>query len=51
MADNTGSSLAPLTEDAFLADRMAFWQSFTGFTFVSVIILAVILIAMAIFLV
>ena len=49
MADNTASSLAPLTEDAFLADRMSFWKSFTGFTFVSVIVIVLLLVGLAIF--
>ena len=42
---------APLTEDAFLADRQRFWGSFTTFTLVSVIFLVVLLVLMAIFLV
>lgn len=42
---------APLTEEAFLADRQKFWGDFTGFTTGSVIAVVVLLIAMAIFLV
>ena len=40
----------PVTEDAFLADRQAFWNSFTSFTTGSVIAIAVLLILMALFL-
>lgn len=50
MADIPSSSPAPLTEDAFLADRQKFLSSFIGFTTGSVIFLAVLLILMAIFL-
>ncbi len=28
----TAATLAPVTPDAFMADRMAFWGRFTGFT-------------------
>jgi hypothetical protein len=51
MADTTTSrSLAPITEDAFIADRQAFWKSFTGFVLTSVISVVVILVLLAIFL-
>jgi hypothetical protein len=43
-------SLSPITEEAFLADRQSFWNSFTSFTIGSVIAVAVILILMALFL-
>ena len=42
---------APLTEDAFLADRQRFWGAFTNFTLVSLITVVVILVLMTIFLV
>ncbi len=51
MAQPPISSPAPLTEDAFLADRQKFWSAFTGATTVTVILLAVLLILMTIFLV
>ena len=52
MADTLPSTTpAPLTEDAFLADRQRFWGSFTHFTLVSVIFLVVLIVLMAIFLV
>ncbi len=52
MADLPRSySAAPLTEDAFLADRQRFWGGFTTFTLISVIFLVVLLVLMAIFLV
>ncbi len=44
------SGAAPLTEDAFLADRQRFWGSFTGLILSAVIGLVVLLIVMAIFL-
>ena len=48
MAQAPGAS--PITEQAFLADRQSFWNSFTTFTLGSVIAVAVILILMALFL-
>ena len=55
MADHapttTMQQAAPLTEEAFLADRQHFWGSFTRFTFVGVICIVIALILMAIFLV
>ncbi len=45
------TALPPVTEDAFLADRTAFWSSFTGFTKVSVIAIVVLLLLMLVFLV
>lgn len=42
---------APLTEDAFLADRQKFWGSFTGFTVGAVVVLVVLLLGMLVFLV
>ncbi len=51
MAEITRTTQAPLTEDAFLADRQRFWASFTSFTTGSVIAVVVLLILMAIFLV
>jgi hypothetical protein len=43
-------ALAPVTEEAFLADRLKFWTSFTSFTTGAVIALVILLILMAIFL-
>ena len=51
MAQPVTSPDAPLSEEAFLADRQHFWAGFTGFTLWAVIVLAVLLILMAIFLV
>ncbi len=42
---------APLTEDAFLADRQKFWSFFTGLVFWAAALIVVLLILMAIFLV
>jgi heme/copper-type cytochrome/quinol oxidase subunit 2 len=51
MADTlTRSSPAPLTEDAFLADRQRFWGAFSNFVLVSVIAVVIVLVLMAIFL-
>jgi hypothetical protein len=50
MANPPSSSSAPLTEDAFIADRQKFLSSFIGFTTGSVIFVAVLLILLAIFL-
>ncbi len=52
MAETMPHSMpAPLTEDAFLADRQRFWGSFTTFTLISLISVVILLILMAIFLV
>ena len=50
MANPLSSSAAPLTEEAFLADRQKVLSSFIGFTTGSVIFLVVLMILMAIFL-
>ncbi len=50
MALPTTSTAAPLTEDAFLADRQKFWGSFTGATTGAVVVMVVLLVAMAVFL-
>lgn len=50
MAQSPTHSTAPVTEDAFLADRQKFWSAFTGATLATVIFLVVLLILMAIFL-
>lgn len=47
---SSSTSGAPVTEDAFLADRQKFWSSFTGFTTGSVIAVVALLVLMAIFL-
>ncbi len=51
MALPTTTTDAPLTEDAFLADRQKFWGSFTSFTAGSVIVMVILLALMAYFLV
>lgn len=42
---------APLTEDAFIADRQRFWGSFTHATTFAVVAMVILLILMTIFLV
>jgi hypothetical protein len=42
---------APVTEEAFYADRVAFWSFFTGLTFKVAVGIVVLLILLAIFLV
>ncbi len=51
MAHAPSSNLAPVTEEAFLADRQKFLASFINFTTGSVIFLVVLIVLMAIFLV
>jgi hypothetical protein len=51
MADIRPSTASPVTQEAFVADRMKFWHTFTHFTVGTVITMAVLLIGMAIFLV
>jgi hypothetical protein len=51
MALTPSSNLAPVTEDAFLADRQKFWASFGHFTLGMVIFLVILLALMGIFLV
>jgi hypothetical protein len=51
MAQVPSPTDAPVTEEAFLADRMAFWSFFTGMTFKAAAAIVVLLILMAIFLV
>ena len=48
MAQTSGTP--PITEEAFLADRQSFWNSFTAFVVGSAITVAVVLILMALFL-
>lgn len=45
------TTLAPVTEEAFLADRQKFLASFASFTTGAVIFLVVLLVLMAVFLV
>ena len=45
------TALPPVTEDAFIADRMAFWSSFTGATTASAVAIAVLLVLLLIFVV
>jgi len=51
MADYPPSPNAPVTEEAFLADRMRVWGGFTSATLYGAIFVVVLLILMAIFLV
>ena len=51
MANASDSSLPPVTEEAFLADRQHFLASFISFSTGSVIFLVVLMILLAIFLV
>jgi hypothetical protein len=51
MAQVPTSTEAPVTEEAFLADRMAFWAFFTGLTFKVAVGLVVLLVLLAYFLV
>lgn len=46
----SSSTLAPVTEEAFLADRQKFFSAFTGFTMGSVIFLVIVVALMGIFL-
>ena len=50
MAEMTQTNPAPLTEDAFVADRQRFWGSFTHATTFAVVAMVILLILMAIFL-
>ena len=50
MAETTTMTPAPVTEEAFLADRQKFFSEFTGFTFFAAVSIAVLLILLAIFL-
>ncbi len=47
----TPTTLPPVTEDAFLADRQAFLHGFTKFAFGSTVFVVILLILMTIFLV
>ena len=47
----TVTAAGPNIEDAFVADRQAFWGSFTSFVTMGTIAIVVLLILMAIFLV
>ncbi len=51
MAQSPSTVPNPVTPDAFLADRQAFWTSFCSFTTGSAIAVAVLLVLMLIFLV
>jgi hypothetical protein len=51
MAQSPSTTLPPVTEEAFVADRQAFLHSFTKFTFGMVVFLVILLTLMAIFLV
>lgn len=53
MAETSSSTrtLAPVTEEAFIADRMSFWSTFTHTATGTAVALVVLLIAMYVFLV
>ena len=51
MALEPSLTTAPVTEDAFLADRQKFWASFTGATKGAVIVMVLLLLGMLVFLV
>jgi hypothetical protein len=51
METTAATPTAPAIEEAFVADRMAFWGTFTKFVTAGGIAIAVLLILMAIFLV
>ena len=51
MAQAPSTNPAPVTEDAFLADRMAFWSGFCNFATISGGLVVVLLAGMAFFLV
>jgi len=51
MAQTPSSTLAPVTEDAFLADRQKMFAGFGNATLGAVIFMVVLLVLMAIFLV
>jgi ABC-type sulfate transport system permease subunit len=45
------STLAPLTEEALYADRMAFWGAFTSASFYAIIAVVALMVGMWLFLV
>lgn len=51
MAETAASPAAPLTTEAFLADRMNFWGRFTHFAATVVVLIVIGLILMTVFLV
>ena len=51
MAQTPSTNPAPLSNEAFLADRMQFWSGFCNFVTISGVFLVVLLAAMAFFLV
>ncbi len=51
MSETTSAALAPVTEEALLAERQRFWGGFTTATFGAVVFVAIVLILLAIFLV
>jgi hypothetical protein len=50
MAETSATVSAPVTEEAFLADRQQFWASFGHFVLGGTILVVVTLILMALFL-
>jgi len=51
MGQSPSTNPAPLSDEAFLADRMQFWSGFCNFVTISSVFLVVLLAAMAFFLV
>lgn len=51
MAQAPSSNLAPLTEEVFLTDRMAFWSGFCNFVTICTVLVVLLLASMAFFLV
>ena len=53
MSDHSHAATPPMraeTPEAFLADRLSFWDGFTKFTLWSVIFIVLLLVGMAVFL-
>ncbi len=51
MASTNSAPLAPLTEEAFTADRMAFWASFNTASMIGIVAVVALVVGMWIFLV
>ena len=51
MAQTPSPTQAPVTDEAFLADRLAFWSGFCNATVISAGVIVLLLAGMAIFLV
>ena len=51
MAQTPSTNPAPISNEAFLADRMQFWTGFCNFVTINAVLIALLLAAMAFFLV